>query len=214
MGKFDRFAFSASPDYIEAETRRAFSQAVPLKTVVIHCYDPRAVEIPAKVAAALGDEVFPGEVLHDAAGNRIASTATVFPVVVAGGRAVDALRSITVAQHLFGIENVVVVHHSQCGGTSFTAAGIIAAYAREHGTDIAALYDRDSICITDYEASLRHDCALIRAHPGTPRHANVLGYFYDIDTGSLTEVVRDMAPTCAEDAGSIGEGSLSIDRLA
>ena len=103
MGKFDRFAFSAAPDYVEAETRRAFSQAVPLRTVVIHCYDPRAVEIPAKVAVALGDEVFPGEVLHDAAGNRIASTATVFPVVVAGGRAVDALRSITVAQHLFGI---------------------------------------------------------------------------------------------------------------
>jgi carbonic anhydrase len=214
MGRFDRFAFSAAPDYIEAETRRAFSQAVPLKTIVIHCYDPRAAEIPAKIAATLSGEVFPGEVLHDATGNRVASSATIFPVVVAGGRAVDALRSITVAQHLFGIENVVVVHHSQCGGTSFTAEGIIAAYRHEHGVDIRTLYDRESICITDYEASLRHDCALIRAHPGTPRHANVRGYFYDIDAGTLTEVVRDLAPGRVEDAGSIGEGGLSIDRLA
>jgi carbonic anhydrase len=214
MGKFDRFAFSAASDYDEAETRRAFSQAVPLKTIVIHCYDPRAAEIPAKVAEVLGDEVFPGEVLYDAVGNRIASTATVFPVVVAGGRAVDALRSITVAQHLFGIENVVVVHHSQCGGTSFTADGIIAAYAHEHGADIAPLYDKDSISITDYEASLRYDCALIRANPGTPRHATVRGYFYDIDAGILTEVMHDLAPSRVEDAGSIGEGHLSIDRLA
>lgn len=214
MGKFDRFAFNASPDYDEAETRRAFSRAVPLQTLVIHCYDPRAAEIPAKVAAALADEVFPGAVLEDEAGHRVASTATIFPIVVAGGRAIDALRSIAVAQHLFGIENIVVVHHSQCGGTSFTAGGIVDAYRHEHGVDISGLYEPGSICITDYEASLRHDCTLIRSHAGTPRHANVRGYFYDIDAGTLTEVVRDLATNRAEDAGSIGEGSLCIDRFA
>lgn len=103
MGKFDQYAFNASPSFNEAEMRKAFARAVPLKTLVIYCYDPRAVEIPSAVAKLLGDEVFPGEVIRDAAGNRVASTATIFPVVVAGGRAVDALRSITVAQHLFGI---------------------------------------------------------------------------------------------------------------
>ena len=34
---------------------------------------------------------------------------------------------------------------------------------------------------------------LVRAHAGTPRHVNVFGYSYDIDTGGLTEVVRDEA---------------------
>ena len=191
MGQFDQFAFSASPSFDEAAAREAFSRAVALKTLVIYCYDPRAVEIPAAVAKRLGGEVFPGEIVRDAAGKRVASTTTVFPVIVAGGRAVDALRSITVAQHLFGIENVVVVHHSWCGATSFTAGGIIAAWRREQGADISNLYERGSICIEDYESSLKHDVALVRAHAGTPRHVNIFGYFYDIDTGALTEVARD-----------------------
>jgi carbonic anhydrase len=195
VGKFDRYAFSKSLSFNEAETRKAFAKAVPLKTLVIHCYDPRATEIPNAVAKLFGDEVFPGEVIRDAAGNRVASTATIFPIVVAGGRAVDALRSISVAQHLFGIQNIVVVHHSQCGGTTFTASGIIEAFKGEQHADISHLYDRGSICIEDYEASLKRDTALIRGHAGTPRHVNIYGYFYEIDTGALTEVVRDLADT-------------------
>jgi len=193
MGKFDRYAFSKDPAYDEAATRKAFAKAVPLKTLVIYCYDPRAVEIPEAVAKALGSETYPGDIILDGSGNRVASTATIFPIVVAGGRAVDALRSITVAQHLFGIQNIVVVHHSHCGGTSFTADGIIDAYKHEHHADIADLYERGSICIEDYEASLKCDTALVRANAGTPKHVNILGFFYDIDTGKLIEVVRDEA---------------------
>jgi Carbonic anhydrase len=192
MSKFDRYAFSAQPSFNEAATREAFSHAVPLKTLVIYCYDPRAVEIPDAVAKLFGDEVFPGEIILDGTGNRVASSTTIFPVIVAGGRAIDALRSITVAQHLFGIQNIVVVHHSHCGATSFTADGIIEAYEHEHHLDISNLYPRSSICITDYEASLKHDTALIRAHAGTPGHVNIFGYFYDIDTRMLTEVIRDL----------------------
>ena len=193
MGKFDRYAFSAHPAYNEAEVRKAFSRAVALRTLVIFCYDPRAADIPSAVAKLFGEEAFPGRIILDAAGNRVASTATIFPIVVAGGRAIDALRSIAVAQHLFGIENIVVVHHSQCGATSFTADGIIEAYWHEHGADISALYDRGNLCIEDYEASLKRDVALIRSHAGTPKRARIFGYFYDIDSGALTEVVADRA---------------------
>ena len=193
MGKFDRYAFSKDPAYDEAAKRKAFAKAVPLRTLVIYCYDPRAVEIPEAVAKALGNEVYPGDIIVDDDGNRVASSATLFPIVVAGGRAVDALRSITVAQHLFGIQNIVVVHHSHCGATTFTADGIIDAYRHEHHADIADLYERGSICIEDYEASLKRDTALVRASAGTPKHVNILGFFYDIDTGKLTEVVRDEA---------------------
>ena len=192
MSKFDRYAFSAQPSFNEAATREAFSHAVPLKTLVIYCYDPRAVEIPDAVAKLFGDEVFPGDIILDGTGNRVASSTTIFPVIVAGGRAIDALRSITVAQHLFGIQNIVVVHHSHCGATSFTADGIIKAYEHEHHLDISNLYPRSSVCITDYEASLKHDTALIRAHAGTPGRVNIFGYFYDIDTRMLTEVIRDL----------------------
>lgn len=192
MGRFSQYAFSAQADYDERATRVAFSKAVPLRTLVIYCYDPRVVEIPEVVAERLG-EVYPGRVLQDETGRRVASSTTIFSVIVAGGRAADALRSITVAQHLFGIRNIVVVHHSQCGATSFTADGIIDAYKQEHQADISTLYPRQSICIRDYEESLRHDTALVRASAGTPRHASIYGFFFDIDNGQLTEVVRDMA---------------------
>src|SRR3954449_8268394 len=85
MGRFDRYAFSASPSFDEAETRRAFSRAVPLRTVVIYCYDPRAADIPNAVAKLLDDEVFPGEVILDPEDRRVASSTTMFPVIVAGG---------------------------------------------------------------------------------------------------------------------------------
>ena len=115
----------------------------------------------------LGNEEYPGRVIVDGSGNRVASTTTIFPVVVAGGRAIDALRSITVAQHLFGIQNIVVVHHSYCGATTFTASGIIETHKHEHQADISTLYDRGSICIEDYEASLSPHRARSRS-AGTP----------------------------------------------
>ena len=83
------------------------------------------------------------------------------------------------------------MHHTYCGATSFTADGIIAAYAREQGTDIGSLYPRDSICITDYVNSLRHDVRLMRMSAGTPRQVSIYGYMYDIDTEALTLVIED-----------------------
>jgi carbonic anhydrase len=191
MGKYDQYVFNAQPTYDEKATREAFSHAIPLKTLVIHCYDSRAVGIPDAVAKYFG-EVYPGELVHNETGNSVGSTSTLFPIVVAGGRAIDALRSITVAQHLFGIENVVVVHHTNCGGTSYTVEGIVDAYKHEHGVDISNLYDTASVCISDFEASLQHDVELIRQHPGTPKNAKIYGLLYDTDTSSLTEVVKDL----------------------
>src|SRR4030095_9565171 len=149
--------------------RTAFKLAGPLRTVVVYCYDPRAVNIPHAVARALPGEVYPGEIVRDEHGKNIASTTTIFPVVVAGVRAVDALRSITVAQHLFGIRNIVVVHHTYCGATSFTPEGLIKAFNAEQGVDISALYDRCNIAIADYKSSLQRDTRLFREWKGTPK---------------------------------------------
>ncbi|HXJ37287.1 MAG TPA: carbonic anhydrase [Candidatus Eisenbacteria bacterium] len=204
--EFDRYAFSRQPDYDERAFRRAFAKAVPLRTVVVYCYDPRATGIPAAVAREFGD-VFPGKIVRGDTGKKIASTTTLFEVVVAGGRAIDALRSVTVAQHLFGIERVVVVHHTYCGATSFTADGIVEAYAREQGTDIASLYPGDSICITDYVSSLTHDVRLIRMSPGTPRRAAIYGYMYDIDAEALSLVVEDKPASAERGLASSGRWS-------
>ena len=194
---FDAYAFSKQPNYHEPSVRKEFAKAVPLKTLVIYCYDPRAVGIPAAVAKEFG-EIYPGDIVRDEHGNRVASTTTLFEVVVAGGRAIDALRSITVAQHLFGIENIVIVHHTHCGATSFTVDGIIDSYKHEHGKDISTLYERESICISDYVTSLRHDTSLVRESDGTPKHVDIYGYMYDIDTGELSLVTEDKATTSVD----------------
>ena len=190
MENFDAYVFSKQPGFHEPTMRKEFAKAVPLRTVVIYCYDPRAVGIPAAVARRFG-EVYPGDIITDAHGNKIASTTTLFEIVVAGGRAIDALRSITVAQHLFGIKNIVVVHHTYCGGTTFTADGIIDAHRNEHHSDISDLYERASICIGDFASSLEHDIQLVRKSRGTPKHVDLYGYVYDIDTDELSLVVQD-----------------------
>jgi carbonic anhydrase len=194
--------FSKQPGFVESKVRKAFKQAVPLRTVVIYCYDPRAVNIPHAVAKALPGEVYPGEIIRDEQGNKVASTTTVFPVVIAGGRAVDALRSITVAQHLFGIENIVVVHHTYCGATSFTPEGLMKAFHSEQGIDISALYDSANIAIADYESSLKRDARLLRESKGTPKHVNIYGYLFNIDTETLTLIVADRASSSARHDGS------------
>lgn len=188
---FDAYTFSKQTGYHEPTVRKEFAKAVPLRTVVIYCFDPRAVGIPAAVASEF-DEVYPGDIITDAQGNKVASTTSLFDVVVAGGRAVDALRSITAAQHLFGVKNIVIVHHTQCGATSFSADGIIDAHKHEHGRDISDLYERESICITDYVTSLEHDTRLVRNSDGTPPHVNIYGCVYNIDTHELSRVVEDI----------------------
>ena len=200
---FSAAAFSAQPDYDEEAVRREFARAVPLRTLVVYCFDPRATGIPDAIAAEFG-ETFPGTVVHDDAGNKVASTATLFEVVVAGGRAVDALRSITVAQHLFSIENVVIVHHTHCGATTYTRPGIIDAWRDEHGRDISHLYEPESVCISDYVASLTHDVKLVRESAGTPAHTNIFGFVYDINDGTLTRIVEDAGITYAGQALATG----------
>jgi len=191
VGDFERFVYSRSPGYNELSVRKAFKHAVPLRTIVVFCYDPRAAQIPFKLARIWPEEVYPGELLFDEGGNKVGSTETIFPIVVAGGRAIDTLRSITIAQHLFGVRNIVVAHHTFCGTTSFTANGLIDAFRVEQSTDISAVYEKESLAIHDLRSSLEHDVNLVRASAGVPKTVNIYGYLFNIDTDEFTLVVQD-----------------------
>ena len=50
------YAFSKQPGFVETELRKVFKHAVPLRTVVVYCYDPRAVNIPYALAKAMPGE--------------------------------------------------------------------------------------------------------------------------------------------------------------
>lgn len=45
------------------------------------------------------------------------------------------------------------------------------------------MYDCDGIAITDFEKLLNYDVSLIRNSPGTPKHVEIYGLFYVIDSG-------------------------------
>jgi pimeloyl-ACP methyl ester carboxylesterase/carbonic anhydrase len=196
-GGFDAYIFSKHPGYDEAAARTAFKNAVPARTVVVYCFDPRCERVPEVLAKVMPGEVYPGEIIRDARGNKVGSTRTIMPVVVAGGRAIDALRSITVVSHLFGFQNLVVVHHTNCGATTFTADGLTRAFRTEQGVDISRAYNRRDVAIPDFNTSLGDDIKLLRESPGVPRNVTIYGYVYNTDTDQMTLMREDRATAAA-----------------
>ena len=191
MRKYSEYEFRNQP-WFDQSKFDGFNWAIPMKTLVIYCFDPRAAEIPQAVAAYLGDEVYPGEIILDEAGNRVGSTRTLFTVTNGGGRAQPALMSVAEMDYLFHVQNVVVVHHSFCGTTIYTPEVLFENFHNHHDADISTLFDHDSLAIMDFEKSIKYDVELLRASPAVPKHIKLYGFFYEISSGKLTEVVRDI----------------------
>lgn len=104
----------------------------------------------------------------------------------AGGRATDdALRSIIVSTQLLGTRECMVIHHTDCGMTTFTNEDVRAKLKAETG---ASADDIDFMPFTDLEASTRVDVRTIRANPLLPDDLDVTGWIYDVRTGRLDEV--------------------------
>lgn len=196
MTNYSEFEFRTQPWFhqywFDQSNFQGFSHFIPMKTIVIHCFDPRASEIPKAVADYFGDEVYPGENILDEAGNRIGNTRTLFVVTNAGGRALSALQSVATMDYLFKVQNVVVVHHSFCGATAFTPEILISEFHNNHHADISTMFDYDSLAITHFEESIKYDVGLLRASPAVPKNVKLYGFFYEMNSGKLTEVMRDI----------------------
>jgi len=191
MSKFSDFEYRKQPGF-DMNTFNGANQAIPMKTLVIHCVDPRAVDIPQAIAEYFGDEVYPGEIITDENGTRIGSTRTLFVETNAGGRAAFALETVAAMDYIFHVKNVVVVHHSFCGTTTLTPELIVKKFHDHHHADISTLFDHDSLAIMDFKESLNYDIRLLRESPAVPKHVKLYGFFYEISSGKLTEVVRDI----------------------
>src|SRR5271170_7027405 len=64
MSKFSDYEYRKQPGF-DMNAFEGANQAIPMKTLVIYCFDPRASEIPQAVARYFGDEVYPGENILD-----------------------------------------------------------------------------------------------------------------------------------------------------
>ena len=110
----------------------------------------------------------------------------------AGGRAAFALESAAAMDYIFNVQNVVVVHHSFCGTTTLTPELLIEEFHDHHHADISTMFDHDSLAIMDFEKSIKYDVTLLRSSPAVPKHVKLYGFFYEISSGQLTELVWDI----------------------
>ena len=104
----------------------------------------------------------------------------------AGGRAADALRSLVISQRLLGTQEVIVVHHTDCGMLTFDNPTLYGICREQLGADAS---DIDFLPFGDLEQSVRDDVAIIRSSPLIAKDTPVTGFVYDVKTGKLHEVV-------------------------
>lgn len=104
----------------------------------------------------------------------------------AGGRADESvLRALFISQQLLGTEEVVVIHHTDCGLLSFTNEQLREICAERLGVDASGI---DFLAFCDLKQSVREDVATIRNSPLIPDSIIVSGFIYDVRTGRLEPV--------------------------
>lgn len=104
----------------------------------------------------------------------------------AGGRASDdAIRSLVISQQLLGTNEVVVIHHEDCGMLTFTNEQLREKVQKDLKASAAGV---DFLPFTNLEQSVRDDVARLRSSPLIAKGIPIGGYIYDVHTGRLTEV--------------------------
>lgn len=96
----------------------------------------------------------------------------------------DEIRSLAISQHLLGTEEVLVLHHTDCGMVSFTNEDFKARLRDATGQEPSW----DAKAFTDIDESVRESIRRIEESPFIPRK-NVRGFVFDVKDGSLREVV-------------------------
>src|SRR4051812_9452468 len=141
--------------------------ALPLpparKVAVVACMDARL--IPTKV---LGLEEGDAHVIRNAGG------------VVTG----DEIRSLAISQRLLGTEEIILIHHTDCGMLTFTDD----EFRESIQEDTGIKPEWAAEAFNDLEGDVRQSIARIKSSPFIPKKDSVRGFVYDVHTGRLNEV--------------------------
>ncbi len=102
----------------------------------------------------------------------------------AGGVATeDAIRSLVISQRLLGTEEIVLIHHTDCGMLTFKDDAVKDQIEADTGI-------RPSFALEAFpqaEVDVRQTAARIHASPFVS-HKAIRGFVYDVHTGKLEEV--------------------------
>jgi carbonic anhydrase len=96
----------------------------------------------------------------------------------------DAIRSLAISQRLLGTEEIILVHHTDCGMLTFTDEG----FARQIQADTGIRPPWAAEAFPNLEEDVRQSKARIEASPFLPKKTTVRGFVYDVKSGKLNEV--------------------------
>jgi carbonic anhydrase len=103
----------------------------------------------------------------------------------AGGVATDdAIRSLVISQRLLGTNEIVLIHHTDCGMLTFKDDHVKGQIEAEVGIRPAFALE----AFGDLEQDVKQSIARIKASPFIPNKSSVRGFVYDVYTGRLNEV--------------------------
>lgn len=95
----------------------------------------------------------------------------------------DVIRSLVISQRLLGTEEIVLVHHTDCGMLTFGDDDVKAEIAADTGIRPPFSLEAFDDPADDVAQSIRR----IEANPFIA-HKNVRGFVFDVATGALDEV--------------------------
>ncbi|GAA1958268.1 carbonic anhydrase [Amycolatopsis minnesotensis] len=96
----------------------------------------------------------------------------------------DEIRSLAISQRLLGTEEIILVHHTDCGMLTFTDDEFKRSI--EEDTGIRPPWAAEAF--GDLEADVRQSIGRIRNSPFVPKKDSVRGFVFDVATGKLNEV--------------------------
>jgi carbonic anhydrase len=96
----------------------------------------------------------------------------------------DEIRSLAISQRLLGTEEIILIHHTDCGMLTFTDDQFKAAIQEETG--IKPEWAAESF--SDLDQDVRQSIARIKASPFIPHKDSVRGFVYEVESGRLREV--------------------------
>jgi carbonic anhydrase len=101
----------------------------------------------------------------------------------------DAIRSLLISQRLLGTVEIILIHHTDCGMLTFTDDRVKGEITEDVGLRPAFALE----AFGDPDADVRQSLARIDASRFVQRKEKVRGFVFEVDTGHLREVSRQVA---------------------
>jgi|SRR5215210_5553004 len=96
----------------------------------------------------------------------------------------DEIRSLAISQRLLGTEEIILIHHTDCGMLTIDDDEFRRTLREETGVEPPWAAQS----FADLEEDVRRSIARIEADPFIPRKDSIRGFVYDVETGRLEEV--------------------------